>query len=128
VLYTNNHYYGPRIFGFGEPRSLGRRSSTSRQRSQWRLTVSLRDGASATIDTIGATSKAARTRERRGAGTGAAWTIMRTYVSPALYWNQPHSTPHNHPRGARSHCDMTTSPAPDDRNKTARQTLYTDRY
>jgi hypothetical protein len=46
-------------------RSLGRRLSTSRRRSQWRLTASRCDGASATIDTTTTTSKAARTRERR---------------------------------------------------------------
>ena len=50
-------------------RSLGRRSSTSRWWCQWRLTASLRDGASATIDTTNATSKAARTRESGEVGT-----------------------------------------------------------
>jgi hypothetical protein len=44
------------------PRS---RWSTSRWWRQWRLTASLCDVASATIDTTNATSKAARTRERR---------------------------------------------------------------
>ena len=42
---------------------------------------------------------------------------MRTYGSPAPCWNQPHSTPRNHPRGARSHCEITTSPPSDDRTK-----------
>ena len=58
-------------------RSLGWRSSTSRQRCQWRLTASRCDGASATIDTTNATSKAARTREREGVGTDRSYVPDR---------------------------------------------------
>jgi hypothetical protein len=44
-------------------------SIQSHRRSQRRLTASRCDGASATVDTVAVTSKAARTRKRRGAGT-----------------------------------------------------------
>jgi hypothetical protein len=55
-------------------RSLGRKSSTSHRRSQRRLTASLCDGASTTVDTTAVTSKATKTREREEQG--------RALVSP----------------------------------------------
>lgn len=72
----------------GEPiwvwgrRSLGRRSSTSRRRSQRRLTAPRCDGASATVDTAAVTSNAARTRERRGAGTVPFMSLLRAWSQP----------------------------------------------
>jgi hypothetical protein len=50
--------------GLNGARLPRRRSSTSRRRSQQRLTASHCDGARATIDTTNTTSKAARTRGR----------------------------------------------------------------
>src|SRR5437660_11071973 len=96
-----------RVWGY---RSLGRRSSTPRRRSQRRLTASRRDGASATIDTDDATSKAARTRERRR-------TRDTSVGVPFCTGNQPHGAPSphlNHSGGARNQCEMTASPAVDD--------------
>ncbi len=105
-------------------RSLGRRSSTSRRRSQWRLTASRCDGASATIDTTATTSKAARTRERAGARDASASVLFRT-------GSQPHGAPGlhaNRSREARSQCEMAASSAASDRGKTARQALCTVCY
>ena len=67
-------------------RSLGRRSSTSRRRSQRRLPASRCDGASATADTAAVTSNAARKRERTGAGTRPFASLLRT-------GSQPHGVP-----------------------------------
>jgi hypothetical protein len=50
-------------------RVSGTHTSTSRRWSQRRLPASRCDGASATVDTTAVTSKAARTRKRRRAGT-----------------------------------------------------------
>jgi hypothetical protein len=118
---TKQQSENQRVWGH---RSLGRRSSTPRHRSQRRLTASRRDGASATIDTDDATSKAARTRERRR-------TRDMSLGVPFCTGNQPHSAPGlhlDHSGERETQCEMTASPAVDDRHETARQMVDTVCY
>jgi hypothetical protein len=79
------------------------------------------DGAGATIDTDHATSKAARTRERRR-------TTDTSVGVPSCTWTNRIGHPNNHSGGARNQCEMTASPAVDDRDKTARETVDTVCY